>query len=534
MSREHHDEHTWGEAQKENSTDPSKCYDTVIKCTVCGAAKEDSRVHHDHDWGDETTNPYVETTPATTSSTGVETQYCLNDPSHTRTRTIPKLPAKTKITYRVYDYWYYDRDPNHEWYQHDLYYRHYNEGRDIVTNQEFDIGSKVRVTWTDKYYYDASYFINAKTKSGEYGGTWYWFPDEIPSSVSRNPQRWQYNATYTYSFEFTVTNNMVLDICLGYYIDPQNFTFTKIAGPTQSANSQNSSGKNSVLSKQSLSVSKMQSKTARSIKTAPALAVTPTASGKTAEEIMTYLNSIPNTASCKTGENHLYKEKLSNTYEVTATDNWKLPINDLDKYNQYGNPYTYYVVEKTENLLGYDVIYTGQDSGLQDNGEMTITNKRAKVNIVIKKVIAGTETPLEGVQFTLTPVDDRGNIDTNRIIEDATQTTDNDGLINFEGIAPGRYKVEEGTAPSGYVVTEGPYYINVTSDETDSVEDISSLKYIAVLGHEYTIQNEPGEILPNSGGPGTTHLYLLGLILTALAGAGLAMKRRTNQNSRAA
>ena len=32
--------------------------------------------------------------------------------------------------------------------------------------------------------------------------------------------------------------------------------------------------------------------------------------------------------------------------------------------------------------------------------------------------------------------------------------------------------------------------------------------------------------LPNTGGPGTNMLYLLGIMLTGLAGAGLVMKRR--------
>ncbi|WP_295867586.1 S-layer homology domain-containing protein [uncultured Oscillibacter sp.] len=43
-----------------------------------------------HDWG-----RYTVTTPTTESSEGVETQVCTRDSSHTRTRAIPKLPART-------------------------------------------------------------------------------------------------------------------------------------------------------------------------------------------------------------------------------------------------------------------------------------------------------------------------------------------------------------------------------------------------------------------------------------------------------
>ena len=42
----------------------------------------------------------------------------------------------------------------------------------------------------------------------------------------------------------------------------------------------------------------------------------------------------------------------------------------------------------------------------------------------------------------------------------------------------------------------------------------------------FTIPNTPGAALPNTGGPGTTTLYLLGIMLTAFAGAGLVMRKR--------
>ncbi len=42
----------------------------------------------------------------------------------------------------------------------------------------------------------------------------------------------------------------------------------------------------------------------------------------------------------------------------------------------------------------------------------------------------------------------------------------------------------------------------------------------------FTVENKPGVALPNTGGPGTSMLYLLGIMLTGLACAGLVMKRR--------
>ena len=40
------------------------------------------------------------------------------------------------------------------------------------------------------------------------------------------------------------------------------------------------------------------------------------------------------------------------------------------------------------------------------------------------------------------------------------------------------------------------------------------------------VGNTPGVALPNTGGPGTNLIYILGIMLTGLAGAGLVMKRR--------
>lgn len=39
-------------------------------------------------------------------------------------------------------------------------------------------------------------------------------------------------------------------------------------------------------------------------------------------------------------------------------------------------------------------------------------------------------------------------------------------------------------------------------------------------------KNEPGAALPNTGGPCTGLIYLLGFMLMAFAGAGLIMKRK--------
>ena len=52
---------------------------------------------------------------------------------------------------------------------------------------------------------------------------------------------------------------------------------------------------------------------------------------------------------------------------------------------------------------------------------------------------------------------------------------------------------------------------------TDTDETVNTL---------FSIGNTPGAALPNTGGPGTTLIYLLGILLTGFAGAGMVLKMR--------
>lgn len=73
----------------EAKCEESGSYDSVVYCAVCGT--ELSREHKvlnaiEHDYGD-----WIETTPPTCTTKGVETRYCSHDNTHTETRDIPKL-----------------------------------------------------------------------------------------------------------------------------------------------------------------------------------------------------------------------------------------------------------------------------------------------------------------------------------------------------------------------------------------------------------------------------------------------------------
>jgi hypothetical protein len=45
-----------------------------------------------------------------------------------------------------------------------------------------------------------------------------------------------------------------------------------------------------------------------------------------------------------------------------------------------------------------------------------------------------------------------------------------------------------------------------------------------------TVTNDTGYALPDTGGPGTERLSLLGLVITVVSGTGLMLQRKLQQN----
>jgi LPXTG-motif cell wall-anchored protein len=146
--------------------------------------------------------------------------------------------------------------------------------------------------------------------------------------------------------------------------------------------------------------------------------------------------------------------------------------------------------------------------------------------------------------------------------------TDENGTASLTRLQEGYYEIRETSSPLGYVRTSGPDYFKVkdgvitrlskvaeddeatdenetlvvnwpenadttgmfqfsaaksaVKDDPDTDEDESEPAQSA----NYVIGNEPGVALPSTGGPGTTMFYILGLLLTGLAGAGLVLRKR--------
>ena len=137
-------------------------------------------------------------------------------------------------------------------------------------------------------------------------------------------------------------------------------------------------------------------------------------------------------------------------------------------------------------------------------------------------------------------------------------------------LEPGYYEIKETKAPAGHVVTAKPEYIKLingvitriskTVDDPETPEVNEGLVQnwpaksnsnteqihftpgtLAVpdnletededeskpsANDTFLIGNPMGAALPHTGGPGTDLLYLLGIALTGVAGAGLTMRKR--------
>ncbi len=93
------------------------------------------------------------------------------------------------------------------------------------------------------------------------------------------------------------------------------------------------------------------------------------------------------------------------------------------------------------------------------------------------------------------------------------------------------YEIVEVNAPAGYVIENStPVTFKVTVGQVTDRDLSDGVEYKAT-DNDFIIPNTPGAALPNTGGPGTTLFYLVGLLLTALAGGGILMKRRRRETA---
>lgn len=108
-------------------------------------------------------------------------------------------------------------------------------------------------------------------------------------------------------------------------------------------------------------------------------------------------------------------------------------------------------------------------------------------------------------------------------VELISSDSDNDkGQINIEGIEDGTYHLKEIEAPKGYNLLKTPITVFVKED--------GSIQVRGKTVNRVEVQNNKGSKLPSTGGMGTTLIYVVGSILVLASGIVLFSKRKEGTN----
>ena len=214
---------------------------------------------------------------------------------------------------------------------------------------------------------------------------------------------------------------------------------------------------------------------------------------------------------------------------------------------------TAYVITETDYTEeGYTPTVTsgslsGTITGGTETTAVTVTNSYSAVDITVVKIDETTrnkdnpsaQKKLPDAKFKLfkltTPVG--GGTETFTVYpnaENCEKNTGADGTLKYEKLPNGRYKIEETLVPKGYITQQKIIlYFTVSSGSVVTWTDSEGVEISAQNMIEYessnktfTVGNEPGAALPNSGGSGTGLFRIPGLFLAGLAGALLVRRRR--------
>ena len=283
----------------------------------------------------------------------------------------------------------------------------------------------------------------------------------------------------------------------------------------------------------------------------------------------------------KDGSGNKIKSRIVTTSGLSYAWDYVVPDEDQKIPNNYWKDATTYYIKEVEAPKGYaafdgeitvtlsvgdtasDVPNHGdnekvpfnwtQTAALEANGDsdyVTVTGS-PDITIYVKNdksvdiTVIKTDTEnieISGAKFTIT----KGSVlqtDIRVIKKDGSWDTEADRITVENGVftipkggvtvldlGVGDYTLTENEAPAGYVKTLKPVKFTAGRDGvvtyTNAADNPEPRVVSTENGKQYTIQNEPGAALPNTGGPGTRMIYLLGALLTLSAGITLVLQRR--------
>ena len=232
---------------------------------------------------------------------------------------------------------------------------------------------------------------------------------------------------------------------------------------------------------------------------------------------------------------------LGTTYTIVEDSEYGYELIDIEREL---NPDDVQEAPEVTVTLGEGKIQS--DIVTNHDNHITYTNRSDVADINIQKIDADNDG-LEGAVFQLKAVnglqesnvtDVEGIGTVKKTINGETKTFESafestGDVQKLKRIADGTYRLYEVYVPAGYICTYR--YIQFTvqdrviKDVTTATDTTDQLQFTPATDNSIaflTVTNIPGAELPASGGPGTNLIYLTGIILTGLAGAGLLMRRR--------
>ena len=238
------------------------------------------------------------------------------------------------------------------------------------------------------------------------------------------------------------------------------------------------------------------------------------------------------------------EENTKASIQVTLKHGQSWEIKDLP----VGTSYT--ITESDYSEDGYTQSVSGSSTGTIPIGvskeEVKFTNTYSAVDVKIIKIDEGTrnadhQTLLPQAKFKLYKytVPEGGSEGTYTVYPNESsceKTTNANGELTFEKLPNGKYMIEESAAPDGYIkqeelkiyftVSEGGT-LTYTNEDGETIDHQNLVTY-APTNKAFTVGNISGAALPESGGPGTLWIYLLGSLLLIGCGTILIARRRTN------
>ena len=204
------------------------------------------------------------------------------------------------------------------------------------------------------------------------------------------------------------------------------------------------------------------------------------------------------------------------------------------------------VINYTAKLTSDAVAGTGYDNETwldygdnQHTEHDTTTTYTWKLPIYKYHMNGENKTALPGAEFILYKGSEESNRDYAQVkggkltgwTKEKTEATrlvsDNNGMIEVEGLDADTYYLEETKAPGGYNKLAGPVTVVISHTVTDEGTHMThTLKQDTIDVGRVEIENQSGTELPSTGGIGTTIFYVLGSILVIGAVVLLITKKR--------